>query len=502
MRADDAATLALMARESVVDVPRVEEGLKSPDALVRATAARLALTRDVAAVVPQLREALASEKNGEAAREEVRALVILGGDDNVAFAAEQLHRFPTGIDGVFSDAVARLGAPKAIDLYQKHVRKLRAPSAPMTLALWGRSTHAIPTAARTLGAADERAFGALMIAFTESRVVLDPGVAVAALRTQSSEIRADAIWHLVLSYATDPTKIPDLVREAAAEEREGASVDEAFGRELLRRMLGGKPVERKEWTEWLRDGPRRIEEDAPVLQFLAEAERKARKDKWKFFETMNAAKKEAIVVREPSFSLSLMLPPGLPQAMMKESRCGAGWMGTARATVDRVGRVQTLDLVNVGGDRGCKRALEAMLRLTLAEPSSFVAPLAANDLLVVKARGDVQCMDEGPLEDDRTFGPQRIGGAIKAPKVVKRQEPMFPESARRAMKGGSMPIVLESRISKTGCVRDIRLLTQSPWPELNGAAVMALSQWKFEPGTLDGVPVDVIFNLTINFRLN
>src|SRR5687768_8044507 len=110
-----------MARESVVDVPRVAEGLRSPDALVRATAARLALTRDVAAVVPQLRDALASEKNGEAAREEVRALVILGGDDNIAFAAEQLHRFPTGIDGAFSDAVARLGAPKAIDLYQKHV---------------------------------------------------------------------------------------------------------------------------------------------------------------------------------------------------------------------------------------------------------------------------------------------------------------------------------------------------------------------------------------------
>jgi hypothetical protein len=29
---------------------------------------------------------------------------------------------------------------------------------------------------------------------------------------------------------------------------------------------------------------------------------------------------------------------------------------------------------------------------------------------------------------------------------------------------------------------------------------MALSQWKFAPGTLDGKPVDVQFKLTINFK--
>ena len=37
-------------------------------------------------------------------------------------------------------------------------------------------------------------------------------------------------------------------------------------------------------------------------------------------------------------------------------------------------------------------------------------------------------------------------------------------------------------------------------PVLSRAAVVALSQWQFLPGYLDGKPVDVIFALTVNFK--
>ena len=36
---------------------------------------------------------------------------------------------------------------------------------------------------------------------------------------------------------------------------------------------------------------------------------------------------------------------------------------------------------------------------------------------------------------------------------------------------------------------------------LSEAAVSAVKQWKFKPATLRGKPVDVYFNLTINFTL-
>ena len=40
-----------------------------------------------------------------------------------------------------------------------------------------------------------------------------------------------------------------------------------------------------------------------------------------------------------------------------------------------------------------------------------------------------------------------------------------------------------------------------PLPGLTDAAVAAVSRWKYEPARLHGRPVEVYYNLTINFRL-
>jgi len=36
---------------------------------------------------------------------------------------------------------------------------------------------------------------------------------------------------------------------------------------------------------------------------------------------------------------------------------------------------------------------------------------------------------------------------------------------------------------------------------LSEEAVKAIKKWKFKPATLNGKPVDVYYNLTVNFRL-
>jgi outer membrane biosynthesis protein TonB len=38
-------------------------------------------------------------------------------------------------------------------------------------------------------------------------------------------------------------------------------------------------------------------------------------------------------------------------------------------------------------------------------------------------------------------------------------------------------------------------------PILDDAGLTAVRQWTFEPGTLDGQPVDVIYNLVVNFSV-
>ena len=76
-------------------------------------------------------------------------------------------------------------------------------------------------------------------------------------------------------------------------------------------------------------------------------------------------------------------------------------------------------------------------------------------------------------------------------------EPLFPEEACAARISGI--VVLETIIDRTGRVIDAKVLKPLPFG-LDQAAIDAVRQWEFRPGTLDGVPVDVIFNLTINFK--
>ena len=503
--AGDAAAVALLVHETSLAAEILVPHVRSSDPIVRATAARVALVREVA-IVAALREALAAETVAETAREQVRAVVILGGDDDVAFAAQQLARFPSSIDTDFAAAVARVGAPRAIDLHLRHRAALRNPAPSIKYALWGRSAHLTSTAARLLGAKDERAFTELLNVASGSLQQLDPGVVAAALSSESDEIVVRTLWYVIESWAAEPAAMPSAIRERAVSRRERASAEETFARIILERMLGAKITTHTESIPWLRTplGHARVPQRKPILRFLSLEEQDALRDE-ALGKLPPAPKGATTAVREPSFALPPTLPPGLAELLLKETRCSDGWLGIAKATVDRAGRVQTVDLSNVTAARGCRRAIATILRLTLAEPSSINAPLAANDLLVVKAERDASCLDDNLVDGviaGATSETPQVGGDVKPPQALRRVEPHFPASVRRQVPEGTVHlVVIESLISRSGCVRDLRLLSQTQWGELNGAAVKALSRWKFKPGTLNGVPVDVIFNITVSFKL-
>ncbi|MEK6375903.1 MAG: energy transducer TonB [Acidobacteriota bacterium] len=93
----------------------------------------------------------------------------------------------------------------------------------------------------------------------------------------------------------------------------------------------------------------------------------------------------------------------------------------------------------------------------------------------------------------------RVGGDVKAPVVITRVNPFYPEEARQARISGI--VILEVLIDKTGAVKDATVLKGLP-NGLSEAAVEAVRQWMFVPATKDGQAVDVVFNLTINFRLD
>jgi protein TonB len=95
--------------------------------------------------------------------------------------------------------------------------------------------------------------------------------------------------------------------------------------------------------------------------------------------------------------------------------------------------------------------------------------------------------------------PYRVGGDVKAPVVIHHVNPLYPEQARKD--GISGIVILETVIDHTGAVGKVTVL--KPLPDgLSEAAVDAVKQWSFKPAELNGEPVDVLFNLTINFKLD
>lgn len=102
-------------------------------------------------------------------------------------------------------------------------------------------------------------------------------------------------------------------------------------------------------------------------------------------------------------------------------------------------------------------------------------------------------------KNDTYDGPIRVGGDVKAPVVMERVDPVYTAEARK--RGITGIVIVEAIIGRDGLVKKVTVLKPLPYG-LDQAAVDAVKQWKFKPGTLEGKPVDVIYTLTVNFNLD
>ena len=114
--------------------------------------------------------------------------------------------------------------------------------------------------------------------------------------------------------------------------------------------------------------------------------------------------------------------------------------------------------------------------------------------------GDLQNGKPGGVLGSTGTGerPLLVGGNVKAPIAVKRVDPIYTEVARRARTQGI--VIIEAVIDRQGNVTEARVLKPLGFG-LDVAALNAVRQWKFKPGTLNGEPVPVYYNLTVNFRI-
>ena len=91
-----------------------------------------------------------------------------------------------------------------------------------------------------------------------------------------------------------------------------------------------------------------------------------------------------------------------------------------------------------------------------------------------------------------------VEGEVKAPRAIRKQPPKYTEAARQERIQGL--VILRLVIDETGKVTDIEVLKGLPYG-LTETAIAAVERWEFEPATHQGEPVSVLYNITINFRL-
>ena len=92
----------------------------------------------------------------------------------------------------------------------------------------------------------------------------------------------------------------------------------------------------------------------------------------------------------------------------------------------------------------------------------------------------------------------RVSQGVTQGLLIRKVQPAYPPLARQARIQGS--VLLQAEISKDGTIQNLRLI--SGHPMLAPAAIEAVKQWRYKPYILNGEPVEVETQITVNFTLS
>ncbi len=88
--------------------------------------------------------------------------------------------------------------------------------------------------------------------------------------------------------------------------------------------------------------------------------------------------------------------------------------------------------------------------------------------------------------------PVRVGGDIRAPRKIRDVKPTYPAGAS----GGGV-VIIEAVVAQDGTVQNAQVLRSVPG--LDEAALAAVREWRYTPTLLNGVAVEVVVTVTVNF---
>lgn len=113
------------------------------------------------------------------------------------------------------------------------------------------------------------------------------------------------------------------------------------------------------------------------------------------------------------------------------------------------------------------------------------------------AAAEVQAAITQPIRAPVARAPERS----EPPALIERSRvaPIYPRASRRAGEAGT--VVLRLTVGVSGTVLATDVLSSSGFDRLDQAAQAAARQWRFSPGTRQGVPVELSIQVPIRFEL-
>ena len=91
----------------------------------------------------------------------------------------------------------------------------------------------------------------------------------------------------------------------------------------------------------------------------------------------------------------------------------------------------------------------------------------------------------------------RLSQGVSQGLLIKRVQPEYPAQARQMRVEGK--VELQANISKTGSITAVKQLSGDGI--LGRAAIDAVRQWKYKPYYLNGEPIEIQTQITVNFKL-
>jgi TonB family protein len=130
------------------------------------------------------------------------------------------------------------------------------------------------------------------------------------------------------------------------------------------------------------------------------------------------------------------------------------------------------------------------------------APAMQNVVLEVgQVSETIDVVGNSPSAKPTAVAPGRLkmGGQVQATKLVHMVRPEYPPQMKA--QGVEGTVLMRAVIGREGQVLNLEVMNTDVHPDLVQSAKEAVSQWRYQPTLLNGEPVEIITEITVNYTL-